>query len=144
MKRHRQTQPLTRREALCRMGGGMGFVALANMLTDSLAAAETKPVLHHKARAKRVIFLFMNGGLSSIDSFDYKPALEKFHGQPLPGGEVKTERKTGTLLKSPFAFKQYGPNGMWISELFPHVAECMEDICFIRSMQTDIDRKSVV
>lgn len=138
MKRHKQTQPLTRREALCRMGGGMGFVALANMLTDSLAAAETKPVLHHKARAKRVIFLFMNGGLSSIDSFDYKPALEKFHGQPLPGGEVKTERKTGTLLKSPFAFKQYGPNGMWVSELFPHVAECTEDICFIRSMQTDI------
>ncbi len=89
-------------------------------------------------RAKRVIFLFMNGGLSQVDSFDPKPMLEKYHGQPLPGGSVATERKTGTLMQSPFTFKKYGKSGIEVSELFPHVGECVDDICFIRSMYTDI------
>jgi hypothetical protein len=80
----------------------------------------------------------MNGGLSQVDSFDYKPALEKYHGKPLPGGEIKTERKTGALMRSPFAWKPYGKNGMMVSELFPHVGSMVDDICFIRSMQTDI------
>ncbi len=75
--------------------------------------------LHHPARAKHVIFLFMNGGLSQVDSFDPKPMLEKYHGQPLPGGTVATERKTGSLMKSPFAFKKYGKSGLDVSELFP-------------------------
>jgi hypothetical protein len=80
----------------------------------------------------------MNGGLSQVDSFDPKPMLDKYHGQPLPGGTIATERKTGALMRSPFAFKKYGHVGMDVSELFPHVGECADDICFIRSVYTDI------
>jgi hypothetical protein len=123
----------TRREALRRMGGGFGMLAFAGMVGQSLArAADFEP------RAKRVIFLFMNGGLSQVDSFDPKPALEKYHGQPLPGGVIATERKTGTLLRSPFKFKKYGQCGMDVSELFPMVGECADDICWVRSVYTDI------
>jgi hypothetical protein len=140
-------QPLTRREALSRIGGGFGMVAFAGLVGRSLAHAGvlagpdgslqvTK--WHHAPRAKHVIFLFMNGGLSQVDSFDPKPALEKYHGQPLPGGAIATERKTGTLLRSPFTFKKYGQAGMDVSELFPHVGSCADDICFIRSVHTDI------
>jgi len=102
------------------------------------AARTLAPGLHHPARAKHVIFLFMNGGLSQVDSFDPKPMLDKYHGQPLPGGTIATERKTGALMRSPFAFKKYGHVGMDVSELFPHVGECADDICFIRSVYTDI------
>ena len=91
-----------------------------------------------RREAKHVIFLFMNGGLSQVDSFDPKPMLDKYHGQPLPGGTVATERKTGALMRSPFTFKKYGQCGMEVSELFPHVGACADDICFIRSMHTDI------
>src|SRR5690242_19235883 len=128
--KHRAGQPVTRREALCRMGNGFGMLAFAGLVgeslnTASLLAQSAKPSdpaiaatggLHHPARAKHVIFLFMNGGLSQVDSFDYKPMLEKYHGQPLPGGAIATERKTGALMKSPFAFKRYGQCGMEISE----------------------------
>jgi hypothetical protein len=145
MTPHKAFRPKTRREALRSMGSGFGMVALANMVGKSLARADASPdslltprKAHFEPKAKHVIFLFMNGGCSSIDSFDYKPALEKYHGQPLPGGEVKTERKTGTLLKSPFAFKQYGQSGHWFSELWPHLGSCADDICMIKSMTTDI------
>jgi hypothetical protein len=142
---HKAFRPKTRREALRSMGSGFGMVALANMVGKSLARADTAPdslltpkKAHFEPKAKHVIFLFMNGGCSSIDSFDYKPALDKYHGQPLPGGSIKTERKTGTLLKSPFAFKQYGQSGHWFSELWPHLGSCADDICMIKSMTTDI------
>jgi hypothetical protein len=140
---HKASPPLTRREALCRMGGGFGMLAFANMVSESLATAgltEAGPSrpLDFKPRAKRVIFLFMNGGLSQVDSFDPKPALDKYHGKPFPGGSVATERKTGALMRSPFTFKKYGQCGMDVSELFPFVGECADDICFIRSMYTDI------
>jgi len=145
MTPHKAFRPTTRREALRSMGAGFGMVALANMVGKSLARAAGAPdsLLTPKnpqfeAKAKHVIFLFMNGGCSSIDSFDYKPMLDKYHGQPLPGGEVKTERKTGALMKSPFAFKQYGQSGHWFSELWPHLGECADDICMIKSMTTDI------
>jgi hypothetical protein len=146
MTRHRQSQPFTRREALRRMGGGFGMMAFAGMVGQSLAqagavpsdAAEPPRKLDFEPRAKRVIFLFMNGGLSQVDSFDPKPALDKYHGKPLPGGVIPTERKTGALLRSPFQFKKYGQCGMDVSELFPHVGECADDICWIRSMYTDI------
>ena len=134
MSAHKSRSPLTRREALCRMGNGFGMMAFAGMLADSVARAGTD----FTPKAKRVIFLYMNGGLSQVDSFDRKPALEKYHGQPLPGGSVATERKTGTLMKSPFTWKKYGQCGMEISELFPHVGECADDICWIRSVYTDI------
>ena len=115
---HKGPQPVTRREALCRMGSGFGMMAFAGLVGESLAEAHTladqAPVvqasggLHHPARAKHVIFLFMNGGLSQVDSFDPKPMLDKYHGQPLPGGSIATERKTGVLMRSPFTFKKYG------------------------------------
>ena len=144
---HRALPPVTRRDALCRMGSGFGMLAFASLVGESLTAAglaPDKPVvplakgLHHPARAKRVIFLFMNGGLSQVDSFDPKPMLAKYHGQPLPGGTVATERKTGSLMQSPFAFTKYGQSGLEVSELFPHVGACADDICVIRSMFTDI------
>ena len=143
---HRGLPPVTRREALCRMGSGFGMLAFASLVGRSLdaagldqrAASEPAKGLHHPARAKHVIFLFMNGGLSQVDSFDPKPMLDKYHGQPLPGGTVATERKTGALMKSPFAFKRYGKSGLEVSELFPHVGACADDICVIRSMHTDI------
>ena len=136
MTLHKQLPPITRRDALCRIGNGFGMLAFAGMVGDSLAAAA--PGLHHAPKAKHVIFLFMNGGLSQVDSFDPKPMLDKFHGKPLPGGEVATERKTGALMRSPFAFKKYGQCGMEVSELFPEIGSCVDDICFIRSMHTDI------
>ena len=89
-------------------------------------------------RVKRVIFLFMNGGCSTIDCFDPKPALEKYDGQPLPGGSIRTERRTGELMKSPFKFKKYGECGMDVSELWPHLGELADDICWVRSVYTDI------
>src|SRR4249920_1412628 len=144
---HKSRQPVTRRDALCRMGSGFGMLAFASLVNESIVRAGgafsqdgtvDARKLDHPARAKRVIFLFMNGGLSQVDSFDPKPMLDKYHGQPLPGGTVATERKTGALMRSPFAFKKYGHVGMDVSELFPHVGECADDICFIRSMHTDI------
>lgn len=128
-------KPLTRREALCRVGGGFAMTAFANLVTRSMASANT---LHHPAKAEHVIFLFMNGGLSQVDSFDRKPMLDKYDGKPLPGGEVKTERKTGNLMRSPYNWKKYGQCGMEVSELFPYLGECVDDMCFVRSMTTDI------
>jgi hypothetical protein len=143
---HRQKPPITRRDALCKIGNGFGMLAFASLVGESLARAGALPeqggvemrTLDHPARAKRVIFLFMNGGLSQVDSFDPKPMLEKYHGQPLPGGAIATERKTGALMRSPFQFKKYGQSGMDVSELFPHVGGMADDICFIRSVYTDI------
>src|SRR5688572_28587114 len=145
---HKSGQPVTRREALCRIGNGFGMLAFAGMVGDSLNLASSlyaqgkpsfpKGGVHHAAQTKHVIFLFMDGGLSQVDSVDPKPLLDKYHGQSLPGGPVATERKTGALMKSPFTFKKYGQCGMDVSELFPHVGGCADDICFIRSVQTDI------
>jgi hypothetical protein len=97
-------RPLTRRQALKTMGCGFGYLSLASLVGESLARAENASdraswMITDKPKAKHVIFLFMNGGLSQIDSFDYKPALEKYHGQPMPGGALAHERKTGNLMK---------------------------------------------
>jgi Protein of unknown function (DUF1501) len=135
---HKLGQPVTRRQALCTMGNGFGMLAFASLVGRSFDAAAQTPGLHHPAKAKHVIFLFMNGGLSQVDSFDPKPMLEKYHGQPMPGGSISTERKTGGLMKSPFAFTRYGKSGLEVSELFPLVGAQADDICVIRSMYTDI------
>lgn len=135
MTLHRQHHPITRREALCRVGNGFAMMAFAGLVKDSVLRADG---LHHAPKAKHVIFLFMNGGLSQVDSFDPKPMLDKYHGQPLPGGSIATERKTGALMKSPFTFKKYGQCGMDVSELFPHVGAMADDICWVRSVYTDI------
>ena len=150
--KHKSGAPVTRRQALCTMGNGFGMLAFAGLVGESLGvaellAADQKTIdpkvkatggLHHPARAKHVIFLFMNGGLSQVDSFDPKPMLDKYHGQPLPGGAIATERRTGALMKSPFAFKKYGKSGIEVSELFPMVGEQIDNVCVIRSMYTDI------
>ena len=111
---HKPKNPTTRREALRKVGNGFGMMAFASMVSESIARAGgvTTPDGHtamskldHPAKVKRVIFLFMNGGCSAVDSFDPKPALEKYDGQPMPGGGIKTERRTGELMKSPFTFK---------------------------------------
>ncbi len=148
MSCNRRTAPLSRREALCRMGNGFGIMAFAGLLGESLAKAgvtagadgnlSTPYKLDYPQKVKRVIFLFMNGGCSSIDSFDHKPELAKYAGQPLPGGHISTERKTGTLMPSPFEWKRYGKSGIEISELFPNLGEVADDICWIRSVYTDI------
>jgi len=144
---HKSRNPQTRREALLRIGNGFGFMAFASQLSQSLARANTVGAaekamgvasLDHPQRVKRVIFLFMNGGCSQVDSFDPKPMLDKYDGQPMPGGEVKTERKTGALMKSPFTFKKYGQSGIELSELWPHLGGVADDICFIRSVHTEI------
>lgn len=145
---HKSPNPTTRREALRRMGNGFGMMAFAGMLGESMARAGAVLTpdggvagahkLDHPAKVKRVIFLFMNGGCSAIDSFDPKPMLDKYDGQPMPGGSIKTERRTGELMKSPFAFKKYGQCGMDLSELWPKLGEVADDVCWLRSVYTEI------
>jgi hypothetical protein len=141
------TFPLySRREALARCGTGLGMLGLSTLLSDArLLAADAKGVnpLAPKApplpaKAKRVIHIFLNGGPSHVDTFDPKPALAKYAGKPLPTQNLKTERKTGAALPSPFKFKKYGESGLEISELFEHTAKHADDLCVIRSMHADV------
>src|SRR3954469_19549486 len=140
---------LTRRDFLGRCGMGFGMLGLANILGPqfvSAAAADgvsgNSPLApkapHFPAKAKRVIHIFANGGPSHVDTFDPKPALARLHGQPLPMDNLKTERRTGAAFQSPFKFKKYGQSGIEVSEIFSHVAEHIDDIAVIRSMQADI------
>ena len=126
------------------MGCGFGYLSLASLVGRIAGARGARPpdraswMITDKPKAKHVIFLFMNGGMSQIDTFDYKPALEKYNGQPMPGGALSHERKTGNLMKSPFNFKKYGQSGMEVSEIFPHLGECVDDMCFVNSVYTEI------
>jgi hypothetical protein len=139
---------MNRRESLQRMGTGMGVLGLAGILAQDgtlASGAETgsssplaPKTAHFAPRAKHVIHLFMNGGPSQVDTFDPKPALTKFNGQRPPSADLKTERKTGGLLMSPFKFQKYGESGIEVSDLFPHIGSCIDDICVIRSMHTNI------
>src|SRR5437588_6064565 len=129
---------MTRRELLNVMGAGFGMVGFRGLAG---AEAPADPLLpkapHFPAKAKRVIYLFLNGGPSQVDTFDPKPKLDEFNGKPIPAGNLRTERKTGNLLKSPFSFKKYGQSGIEISEIFPKLGACADDLCVIRSMFTD-------
>jgi hypothetical protein len=131
------TPVLTRRDMLRVSSAGFGSLALASLLQEEASAvgplAPRKP--HFPARAKQVIFLFMHGGPSQVDTFDYKPLLERDHGKPLPFSKPRVfSATTGNLLKSPFTFKQHGDSGIWMSQLFPHLAGCADDLCMINSM----------
>jgi hypothetical protein len=120
------------------MGAGFGMVGLRHLAAAEFNADPLTPKApHFPAKAKRVIYLFLNGGPSQVDTFDPKPKLTEYHGKPIPAGNLKTERKTGNLLKSPFTFKKYGQSGIEISEIFPKLAECADDLCVVRSMYTD-------
>ena len=122
-----------RRSFLARMAGGFGTVALADQMDPFAAKAP-----HFAPKAKHIIYLVMNGGMSQVDTFDPKPSLTKYHGQPMPGEQVKTERITGSLMRSPFSFKQYGQSGIEVSEIFPNIARNIDKFTVIRSMHTDV------
>lgn len=136
---------LTRREFLSRCGMGMGALAMAPLLASqastggsSLAANPLLPKApQFPGRAKRVIHIFLNGGASHVDTFDPKPALDRWHGKEIPV-HFATERKTGAAYRSPFQFRKYGESGMEISELFEHTAQHADDLCVVRSMHADV------
>lgn len=137
--------PLSRRELLRRCGMGMGSLAFAGLLgrqQGRAAMASANPLApkfpHFQQRAKRVIHIFANGGPSQVDTFDPKPMLTKYHGKTLPGEPLKTERKTGTAMASPFEFRKYGQSGLEISDMFPQVAQSADELCVIRSMHADV------
>ncbi len=123
---------MTRRDALKRAACGFGSLALAGMAHADRA--------HHPIRARRVIMLFMHGGPSQVDTFDYKDVLQKRDGERLPVAPAKNLAPDATnralLLGSPWSFKRHGQSGLWCSELFPHLARRMDDICVLRSMQS--------
>ena len=156
---------LTRREMLSRMGNGFAALGLTGLLSEAAMAegkgkgkavsnpAHRPPATSHQApnlnplsvknppfpaTAKRVIFLFMNGGPSHVDTFDPKPMLTQNHGKPLPYSNFPTERKTGTCFGSPFKFQKHGQSGIEVSEIFPHMASCVDDMAIIRSMHADV------
>jgi len=165
---HHRSNPadlfLSRRDLLRRCGMGMGGVTLATLLGETgmlgpglsasaarAADAAAGPALagdtisplaprfgHFPGKAKRVIHFFLNGGPSHVDTFDPKPALEKYAGKPLPTPNLKTERRTGAAMPSPYKFKKHGQSGIEVSEIFPHVAQCVDDLCVVRSMQADV------
>ncbi|MEC8554015.1 MAG: DUF1501 domain-containing protein [Planctomycetota bacterium] len=143
---HRNPLPtLTRRDALRQLGAGFGTLGLAGVLDSSASAVDVSasplsPKLPHFApKAKHVIQLFMPGGPSQVDTFDYKPAIAKCAGQRPEIVDRKSLRNTKNgLMPSPFSFRQYGQCGKWCSDLFPKVGEMVDDICFIHSMHTDI------
>jgi hypothetical protein len=134
----------SRREFLWNAGGGLGGLALASLLgMDGALADVPQPKsefnggLHHKARAKRVIQLFMNGGVSQMDTFDYKPELIRRHGEKVDFGlKAAATSVPGNVMKCPFEWKQHGQTGRWVSRVLPHTAECVDDLAFVMAMQS--------
>jgi hypothetical protein len=135
---------ISRREALLRSGTGFGSLALADLMINESNAEVGKmdPLApkqaHYPSKAKHVVHLFMNGGPSQVDTFDPKPMLDKYHGKPLPDANLRTERKTGAAMRSPFKFKKHGQFGIEVSELFENTAMHVDDMCIIRSMHADV------
>src|SRR5262245_66047155 len=130
----------SRREFLRRTGQGCGLLALLSLFKSGSASAAEMPdrrlqplgaqPSHTPARARSVIWLFMNGGQSQVDTWDYKPELAKRDGQDLPGFDKNTgffTAEVGPLMKSPFQFKQHGRSGTWVSEIFPRLTEHVDD-----------------
>ncbi len=144
-----RSEPVSRREMLARCAGGFGAVALAALTCDqAFALEETDLPLqgkaghgpHHPPRATNVIFLYMDGGPSQVDTFDPKPMLDKYHGQDparLFGVEPTQFNNNGSVLASPWKFKQHGESGIPVSSLFPHVAGCVDELAVIRSMVSE-------
>jgi len=136
---------LTRRQFLNRCGMGMGALGLAGLVGQASAVQSSgyaNPLTprqpHFPGTAKRVIHIFANGGPSHVDTFDPKPALDTYHGKALPMDNLRTERKTGAAYRSPYTFRPYGQSGLPVSDIFPHVGECIDDIAVIRSMHADV------
>jgi hypothetical protein len=135
--------PINRRSMLAASGMGLGTLALASLLKPDAFAAEASETLagretHFAPRAKRVIHIFANGGPSQVDTFDPKPALKRLAGKVLDAKLADDRRLGGVAHPSPFKFAQHGESGLWISELFPELARCADDLCVVRSMTTDV------
>jgi hypothetical protein len=130
---------LNRRALLSQAGLGLGSAALASLLNETGVAS------HFAPRAKSIIYLFMHGGPSQLDLFDYKPNLQEQHGQELPASVRGDQRLTGMtsgqkslpIASSRFQFAQYGESGAWVSELLPHTGEIVDELCIVRSLQTE-------
>ncbi len=132
---------VSRRDFFARCGMGMGGLMLSGLQSESAYAAADQLASrspHFPGKAKHVIHLFMNGGPSHLDTFDPKPILDEYAGKALPYQNLGTERPTGGVLPSPFKFKRYGESGIEVSELFPHVAQSIDDISVVRSMYADV------
>jgi hypothetical protein len=139
--------PLTRREMLLRSANGFGALALAALLSDRAFAGGPEPrdtnplapkATHFPPRARSVIFLYMDGGPSQVDTFDPKPRLDREHGQPIKMKVEPTQfNNVGTVLRSPWRFRPYGRSGIPVSDLFPHVANHVDDLCVVRSMTSN-------
>jgi len=138
--------PINRRQALKTTACGFGQLALAGLLNESVSAAKNPLVArqpHFPPRAKRVIFLFMQGGPSQVDSFDYKPLLDEKDGQTFPFDDARVIAKTGKrgssqkVMKPLWKFKQHGESGLWASDLFPHMAGQVDKLCMLHSMHTE-------
>jgi hypothetical protein len=137
----------SRRRALRHMACGFGYLAMAGLLAQHARAERAHPLApkppHFKPRARRVIFIFMQGGPSQVDTFDYKPAIAQHDGKMLNFDDPRTIANTGKrgtpqrVLKGPWSFRQHGQSGRWVSELFPEMAKHVDDLCFIHSMQTE-------
>jgi len=148
----------SRRDFLLRTGAGFGALALNAIMQKSAKASEKRPAIdplnpfansppHFAPKAKSIIFLYMVGGPSSVDLFDYKPTLQQLSGKPVPDSIKKAVEGTKfanvfhgckeELLGSPYKFQQHGQSGTWVSELYPHVAEHVDDLCFVHSIQAD-------
>ena len=147
MSQELQLPILNRRRALQSMACGFGYLAFA-ALSGQRALASANPLAakrpHHAPRAKRVIFIFMQGGPSHVDTFDYKPLLAERDGEMMGFHDARTIAKTGDrgrsnqrVMKSPWSFRRHGQSGRWASELFPEMARHADDLCFIHSMQTE-------
>jgi hypothetical protein len=140
----------SRRDLLERGGFGLGLLGLAGVLAedgrlvrtaqgDTVEANPLAPKRpHFTPRAKQVVHLFMNGGPSHVDTFDPKPALDRYHGKPLPSPNLRTERKTGAAMRSPFGFKKYGQSGLEISDLFAKTGALADELCVVRSVHADV------
>ena len=135
---------INRRDFLWKTGGGFGALALQGLLADSgqqASPGSPSPFLHHKPRVKRVVQLFMNGGVSPMDTFDYKPALRSQHGNRFDPGEGQlVESVTNSpgfkVMASPFKFQRRGQSGQWVSEVFPHMGGMVDDLAFLMSMHS--------
>ena len=135
--------PFSRRKLLKNSAAGFGSLALSAILSENersvLASEGANPLAsrsaHFPARAKRIIFLFMSGGPSQVDTFDPKPLLTRDDGKPIPFAKPRIQfNTTGNLLKSPWQFRQYGESGGWVSDLFPNLAQHVDDLCMIHSL----------
>jgi hypothetical protein len=144
----------SRRDFLRRAGGGFGMLALAGLLDKERLLGQSAPLAvnplaphvgHHAAKAKSVIWLFINGGPSHVDTWDYKPELERRNGQELAGFDQNTgffRDQVGPIMRSPFRFNRHGQSGKWVSEIFPNMARHVDKMAFIHSCWTDSNNHS--